>query len=543
MSEGHRSPGPSPFKQLQMHEARPADEDLDAASIDLQLGEYQHFGDGGPRRTRDSSKQLQILYDLSRAIYLNAATKNKAAGFENSKVTSSATADAAGIPAGYTYLFQFAAHDIVHTSLAFATAGSRPRLPRNMRRSGLCLETLYGGGPAVCPFVYQQKDEAAPTLLTGSASMKVRGRIFPGPKTDFARFRYPVSESLRFADGPNPRPNIVLAADARNDDNLIIAQLTVLMHNIHNQIVREVSRKVSSSRLSDEIARFLLTKTYQRIVREDLLARILDPEVFKAYEANGGAFFPKREEGSVSLEFAFAAGRLGHAMIRPSYRLRENKSPLSLKRIAMTSSRLPASVPHLAKWQIDWNLFFWNKDTTPPKDGNWALRFGLHIADDLRVIPEPEPGDPHKLGGLLYRDLVRSLSSQIQNAGGVMSAIRRVRDLKGTCEHVRNKDARQALVDAALPGSNIDEADVPLAVFLQLEAQSRTYRGRMLGPLGSVVVAEGMHAAFSTNKNWMRYGIDETDIAAAEACVDGLSEINSFPDLITRFYSSAHFNV
>ncbi|MFZ1103873.1 MAG: hypothetical protein WAN86_13695, partial [Hyphomicrobiaceae bacterium] len=73
------------------------------------------------------------------------------------------------IPAGYTYLGQLVAHDLIHNVLPFSGTALRGRRPvqddmdlvRDYRTNRLVLDTIYGGGPSTDPLVYGV--EASPT--------------------------------------------------------------------------------------------------------------------------------------------------------------------------------------------------------------------------------------------------------------------------------------------------------------------------------------------------------------------------------------------
>src|ERR1700761_6940493 len=67
----------------------------------------------------------------------------------------SSPSDNARIPSGYTYLLQFLAHDLVNTTVPFWAAADAGVSSRNTREAGLQLETLYGGGPVVCPIGFE----------------------------------------------------------------------------------------------------------------------------------------------------------------------------------------------------------------------------------------------------------------------------------------------------------------------------------------------------------------------------------------------------
>jgi len=110
------------------------------------------FSGYGSRSKSDPNGTLQILFRLARVISLRRLKKDNVSVWEN----SARPGKKGGIPAGYTYLLQLAAHDLVHTSTPIVGLSGADRPVRNLRRIGLDLETLFGGGPTVCPFAYER---------------------------------------------------------------------------------------------------------------------------------------------------------------------------------------------------------------------------------------------------------------------------------------------------------------------------------------------------------------------------------------------------
>ena len=75
------------------------------------------------------------------------------------------------IPSGYTYLLQLVAHDLVQSSVPMSIIEETGSGMLNARRSGLRLDTIYGGGPMVCPLAYaldDKQDESRTRLRLGS---------------------------------------------------------------------------------------------------------------------------------------------------------------------------------------------------------------------------------------------------------------------------------------------------------------------------------------------------------------------------------------
>jgi len=165
---------------------------------------------------------------------------------------------------------------------------------------------------------------------------------------------------------------------------------------------------------AEDAAQKILVRLFRRILRRDLLARILHPDIYKLYLNKEIRLDQPSEEGSTSLEFAFSAGRLGHAMVREKYRLNKRSGgSIPLLDVIKTSSR------HNPKWLpiehsdiIDWDLFFEPEQEKLPDAFNWALRFGPQLVGSMKTniaaaLPE---GNTDGFDGTVYRDLIREAS-------------------------------------------------------------------------------------------------------------------------------------
>src|SRR6188768_3177316 len=108
----------------------------------------------------------------------------------------------------------------------------------NFRIPALDLDSVYGGGPAVSPHLYDKTiDEGQTTLLVepnpGSESKCVDGR-------------------LRF-DVPRNAQSTALIGDPRNDENLIVDQLHLAFLRFHNRVVHDIRTDLGSLATTPEI--------------------------------------------------------------------------------------------------------------------------------------------------------------------------------------------------------------------------------------------------------------------------------------------------
>ena len=108
-----------------------------------------------PLRSDESKERLRSLMErLARRMLVAPVWESGQGSLEN-----------ADIPAGYTYLLQLVAHDLVQTSFPLSVLENTATGVRNDRAYRLKLDTIYGGGPEVCPFAYEARPKAARSRL------------------------------------------------------------------------------------------------------------------------------------------------------------------------------------------------------------------------------------------------------------------------------------------------------------------------------------------------------------------------------------------
>ena len=200
------------------------------------------------------------------------------------------------VPAGYTYFGQFIDHDLtLDTTSAFAEPTAAAS---NLRNAALDLDCLYGAGPQDQPYMYAA--DLCTLLPTDPAA------------TDLSR------------QGANGR---AIIGDKRNDENSIVCQIQLAMVKFHNAVVRKLAATVPAGRLFER-ARQEVTWTYQRIVLEDYLLRIVNThthDFFTQRRASLGEaaydLYTRNLRDNLPKEFVGAAYRFGHSMVRTGYRL------------------------------------------------------------------------------------------------------------------------------------------------------------------------------------------------------------------------------
>src|SRR3712207_1316250 len=118
--------------------------------------------------------------------------------------------DNPNIPAGYTFLGQFLDHDITLDTTPLDEQRRDPKALTLYRTPRYDLDSVYGGGPTVRPELY---DPANP------AKLRIGGGN--GQPNDLLR----------------SRSGRAIIPEARNDENLLVAQIHLAFMRFHNRVV------------------------------------------------------------------------------------------------------------------------------------------------------------------------------------------------------------------------------------------------------------------------------------------------------------------
>ena len=237
-----------------------------------------------------------------------------------------------GIPALYTYFGQFVDHDITFDPVSTLTKSLDPDGLVDYRTPSFNLDNVYGRGPGDQPYMFDGKTFQLGNVLKGAGVPDAH---------DLPRFQ-----------------GRALIGDPRNDENGLVSQLQGLMHRIHNRFVDE------NPQADFEDIQQLVRFYYQYVVLNDFLPRIVSAPVLDALKTNGAydegklRFYHWRHSPFMPVEFSVAAYRLGHSMVRPGYRLNDDKlvpifpSAAHPHESALTGFR---PIPH--GFALDWGRF------------------------------------------------------------------------------------------------------------------------------------------------------------------------------------------
>jgi hypothetical protein len=401
------------------------------------------------------------------------------------------------IPAAYTYFGQFVDHDItlevqpadlppsasgsisalLADDMAPLVADEIPKVLRNFRTGTLDLDSLYGPPAPRDPNNGDKMLIGTVTPLGATVEPLIRP---PGKGDDNDLPREP-----RSSDFLHDRAAMI--GDPRNDENTIVSQMHLAFLKAHNRLVDEGK--------GFEEARRILRQHYQHIVIHDFLKRVADPAVVDQILATGNPWYDGASEPFfVPLEFAVAAFRFGHTMVRAAYNFNTNFNfadgrPATLE-LLFTFSALSgqlgfgegtATLPE--NWIIEWENIIGDGPAV-----NKARRFDTQLAAVVN-------GETRALFGL--RALDGSLEQGLAARLAARNLLRGYRLRLPTGQAVAGALGLPVLtpdeIRAAAPGQTqaleaggfLDRT--PLWFYLLAEA--RHHGGERLGPTGSAIVA------------------------------------------------------
>ena len=243
------------------------------------------------------------LRELGRKGGLMDAQDNLAAGpvlLITDPVNSENNRDNPNSTAGVTFFGQFLDHDFTFDLNSRLGVPAVPQDSPNQRTPALDLDPVYGGGPDRSPELYER-----------------RGRRM-GAKLK-------IENGGLFEDLPRTPANVAIIGDPRNDENMIISGFQAAMIKFHNNVVDLVAARHRRDE-PEEIyrrARRIVTWHYQWIIVNEFLPAVIGRDRVSRLLARRQRVFPSPVP-FIPVEFQGAAYRMGHSMVRPSYRANFN---------------------------------------------------------------------------------------------------------------------------------------------------------------------------------------------------------------------------
>ena len=208
--------------------------------------------------------------------------------------------------AGFTFIGQFIDHDITLDTTPLNLQLADPDATVNFRTARYDLDSVYRGGPVNDPAFYDPAD---------------RDKLLLRPNVNGV------------LDVPRDGNGRAIIGDPRNDENLIIVQFHKAVIQFHNKLVDYLRSQGMRPEWVFEGARRLARWHYQWAVIHDFLPRFVGDQLVgpagTVYKEVAGKppvlnvryYKPTNKDGRpfMPVEFAVAAYRFAHSIIRPFY--------------------------------------------------------------------------------------------------------------------------------------------------------------------------------------------------------------------------------
>jgi hypothetical protein len=273
---------------------------------------------------------------------------------------------------------------------------------------------------------------------------------------------------------PFSSTNTAIIGDPRNDENLIVSQLHVAMIKFHNLMVDVLHLVGFAGDIFVEAQR-LVRLHYQWAVVHDFLERVCGTAAVNNAVANVTATIGSPFK--MPVEFAVAAYRFGHSMIRDEYWVNFNFPNATLGQVFefIRNPRLPV----FSTWVVDFNAFF---DTgVPVPVHNKARKIDSVLASGLETLP----GFTGLMAILAKRNLRRGLALGLPSGQGMAKSFS-ITPLT-TAELTQGLPADEvALLNSQ---GQVLLKKTPLWYYVLREA-AVVNGGNQLGPVGAKIVAD-----------------------------------------------------
>jgi hypothetical protein len=384
-----------------------------------------------------------------------------------------------GIAAGYTYWGQFIDHDITFDPASSLQKVNDPDGLVDFRTPRFDLDSVYGRGPDDQPYLYEP--DGIRFLL---------GRPLTGNPSDPATHDLP-------RNAPAAGPRRALIGDPRNDENVIVSQLHGIFLRFHNRMADLLGKGATFAQVQR-----MVRWHYQWAVLHDFLPTVAGektvfevlPSLRKGTSVHDDEpelrFFHWRDSPFMPLEFAVAAYRFGHSMVRPQYRLSGSIPRFPIFSTTQLDLRGFGEFP--ANWAIDWELFFHMRPKAPPTGPRRvqpSYKIDTSLVDPLRVLPFITDGVP----SLAERNLLRGLSFALPSGQTVARhmCIEPIPDALLRVGKATDEDTKK---NPPLTGvSERFAGNAPLWYYVLAEAQQQFKTDDTpihLGPVGGRIVTE-----------------------------------------------------
>jgi hypothetical protein len=398
--------------------------------------------------------------------------------------------DNPGIPAGFTYLGQFVDHDLTLDLTPLDAQAADPLATTNFRSPALDLDSLYGQGPQLAPFMFARDpftNRMSAKFVIGEAAESEGGPAGTLPAIP--------NDLPRAANGR------AIIGDERNDENLLVAQTHLAMLKFHNAVVETLPGTLDGIARFNE-ARRITTWHYQWMVLYDFVERRVGEGEIDRIRHEGRRFYRFRSRPYMPVEFAAAAYRLGHSMVRERYDHNRVFGPTGIAPGTLAfmfhfTGKSGGVIGDLAavetappfdpmqrfpsNWVIDWRRYVDLGAPRPAGVGfNPSRRLDPFVVPALHTLP----GEMGRDGVLPFRNLKRGVLLDLPSGQDVARAM----GLSPLTGDELGTDLGGGSDGTVLKAQGLHTA-TPLWYYILKEAQL-VHGGARLGPVGATIIAE-----------------------------------------------------
>jgi hypothetical protein len=378
--------------------------------------------------------------------------------------------------AGFTFIGQFIDHDITLDTTPLNLQQEDPDATVNFRTPRYDLDSLYGGGPVSDPQFYDPADPAKLALATN-----VNGVL------DVQR---------------DPVTGRAIIPDRRNDENLIISQLHKAFIQFHNRIVDTARAQGIRPEWVFETARRLTRWHYQWAVIHDFLPRFIQtPGIDELVGPNGTVYKEvagkppvinlnyykptnRDDRPFMPVEFAVAAYRFGHSLVRPFYVINDTGR---VDIFGPDGSRnLNGGRPIPSDLVIVWKNIL---PVDPAFPARPPRKLDTKLSIPLADLPGSAVPPPDPTKHLAVRNTLRGKHVGLPSGQQVARAMRANVLSNGTL----------GLTGAGWGG------EAPLWFYILREAELAPYNAERLGPVGGRIMAETLVGLLQRDPNSYLY--------------------------------------
>jgi len=374
----------------------------------------------------------------------------------------------AGNPSIFTYIGQFADHDMTLMTPPLDEADSDLGALTNARTPRFDLDSMYGGGLQGSPNLF----DAAGHFVT---VVNANG----------------VEDLQRGSDGT------AVLVEGRNDENLVICQIHIAFQRFHNHYV--------DAGYSFSDAQTLVRWHWQWILVHDYLPEVVGQSAVDSFLSYNGAGKPKvtyqnykpgnPNRPMMPVEFSAAAFRFGHSMVRLAY-VMPTGSVTKTQVFNAAQNDLHGSRPIPANLKIDFHNFVDVPGSPGAPGRNVFRKIDALVSASLYALPVNPPvvapADTPLVTTLPARNLLRGARLGLPSYQDVATAMG-IAPLGLTALSNPNATPPIDFTDPAWGGG------APLWYGLLKESELLT-NGQTLGPTGGRIVAEVMLGLIDKDK-------------------------------------------